>query len=156
MREEMFGPIMCVMKVSSDEEVIQLANDCDYGLGCSVFSKDYNRAYRIAKQIESGMAVVNDWGLSTMVQSLPFGGVKVSGFGKFNGPEGIRDFASQKTFVTDRFGVVLPPPKALFYPTSPRVHTLVQYFVGILYASSILDKAKAAATLTKKILTKDF
>jgi acyl-CoA reductase-like NAD-dependent aldehyde dehydrogenase len=156
MKEEMFGPIMSIMKVSSDEEVIKLANDSFYGLGCSVFSKNYQRAYNLAKNIEAGCTVINDWGLSMMIQSLPFGGVKISGFGKFNGPEGIRDFTYQKTYVTDRFGISFPPPKALFYPSSPHVHTLVEEFVTILYSQSIFSKIRAIGKLIKKIIKKDF
>jgi len=156
MREEMFGPVMAIMKVKSDEEVVRLANDCDYGLSCSVFSRNYARGHKLAKQIEAGCTVINDWGLSMMIQSLPFGGVKLSGFGKFNGPEGIRDFTFQKSYVTDRFGFALPPPDPLFYPSSPKVHKLVEHFVEIMYARGVMSKVRGTFQLLKKIVSKDF
>lgn len=53
-------------------------------------SRNESRALRIGQRIYSGSVVINDWGLAQLVQSLPMGGVKISGFGKFNGPEGLR------------------------------------------------------------------
>jgi len=157
MKEETFGPVMAIMKVHSDEEVVKLANDCSYGLSCSIFSANYKRAHKIAEQIESGGTVINDWGLAFMCTDLPFGGVKISGFGKFNGPEGIRDFCYQKTCVTDRFGIVVPPPKAvLSLPTSPNSYKLVIDAVPILYERSIFGKISAVGRLLKRIVTRNF
>lgn len=157
MKEEMFGPVMCVMKVKSDEEVIQLANDAEYGLSSSIFSANYKRAHAIAEQLESGGTVINDWGLAFMCADLPFGGVKVSGFGKFNGPEGLKDFCTQRTCVTDKFGIVVPPPKAVLnYPTSARAHKLVEDAITMMYVVSPLKKISALLSLGKKVITKDF
>ncbi len=71
------------------------------GLLGSVFSRDVVRANRLAKQIYSGMTVVNDFAVNYMVQGLPFGGVKFSGFDRFAGPEGLRGVCLMKSFVTD-------------------------------------------------------
>jgi acyl-CoA reductase-like NAD-dependent aldehyde dehydrogenase len=76
--EEAFGPIMLVIPFDSDEEVIRYANSTQYGLGCSIFSTDYARAESIGKKIVSGMLTINDFGLSYLIQAVPFGGVKVS------------------------------------------------------------------------------
>lgn len=95
MQEETFGPVMSVMRVSSDEEVIRLMNECSYGLSCSIFSKNYKRAHKIAEQVRAGSVIINDWGLAMLIQDLPIGGVAISGFGKFQGPEGLRDFCFQ-------------------------------------------------------------
>jgi len=157
MKEEMFGPVMCVMRVKSDAEVIRLANDANYGLSASIFSANYKRAHAIASKMESGGTVINDWGLAFMCADLPFGGVKISGFGKFNGPEGLRDFCFQRTCVTDRFGIIVPPPKpVLCYPTSPKAHKLAEDFVSILYESSLYAKAQAVGRLGKRVITGDF
>ena len=110
LKEEIFGPILCMIKVKNDEQVIQMANDCAFGLGCSIFTKNYKRADSMARKIESGMCVVNDWGLFFTIIAMPFGGVKHSGFGRFNGPEGLLEFVFPKTFVTDRFPIVMTPP----------------------------------------------
>eukprot|EP01114_Cavostelium_apophysatum_P012692 TRINITY_DN289_c0_g2_i1.p1 TRINITY_DN289_c0_g2~~TRINITY_DN289_c0_g2_i1.p1 ORF type:complete len:611 (-),score=188.36 TRINITY_DN289_c0_g2_i1:51-1883(-) len=157
MKEEMFGPVMCVMRFNTDEEVIKLANDALYGLSSSVFSANYKRAHAIADKLQSGGTVVNDWGLAYMCTDLPFGGVKVSGFGKFNGPEGLRDFCSQRTCVTDRFGIVIPPPKVVLeYPTRPKAYRLAQDAIKILYTMSPIGKAKAVVSIARRILFKDY
>ncbi|KAL2970367.1 hypothetical protein AAZX31_15G134800 [Glycine max] len=114
MQEEAFGPIMPIMKFSSDEEVVRLANDSKYGLGCNVFSGSQSRAREIASQIHCGLAAVNDFAATYMCQSLPFGGVKNSGFGRFGGVEGLRACCLVKSVVEDRWWpfikTVIPKP----------------------------------------------
>lgn len=78
--QEIFGPVAVVYKVKSEEEAIELANDSSYGLGNSIFSKDLEKAQRVAKQIETGMSFINSpW---ASLPELPFGGVKNSGYGR--------------------------------------------------------------------------
>lgn len=67
-----FGPIMPIMKFSTDEEVVELANDSRYGLGCAVFSGSKRRAKMIASQIHCGVAAVNDFASTYMCQVLLF------------------------------------------------------------------------------------
>jgi hypothetical protein len=71
--------------------------------GNSVFSKNTERANRLGRRIYSGMTVINDFAVNYMVQALPFGGVRVSGFDRFAGPEGLRALCLQKSFVTDLY-----------------------------------------------------
>ena len=66
--QQAFGPILPIMKFSSDEEAIKLANDSKYGLGCAVFSGNQKRAIRIASQIHCGVAAINDFASSYMCQ----------------------------------------------------------------------------------------
>ncbi|MFT4471758.1 NAD-dependent succinate-semialdehyde dehydrogenase [Arthrobacter sulfonylureivorans] len=94
-REELFGPVAVVYKVSSDEEALKLANDTDYGLGGAVFSTDEERARKIAQRLEVGMANVNGVGEAA---DLPFGGVKRSGFGRELGPLGMDEFVNKRLF----------------------------------------------------------
>ena len=96
--EEIFGPVATVYKVSSDEEALELANDCALGLGGSVFSTDEARATRVASRLEVGMAHVNT--IAAEAAELPFGGVKRSGFGREMGPVGIGEFANRRLFFT--------------------------------------------------------
>lgn len=93
-REEIFGPVATVYRVSSDEEALELANDCDMGLGGSVFSTDEARAARVASQLEVGMTHVNI--IAAEAAELPFGGVKRSGFGREMGPIGIGEFSNRR------------------------------------------------------------
>lgn len=94
--EEIFGPVATVYKVHSDEEALELANDCALGLGGSVFSTDEARAARVASKLEVGMAHVNT--IAAEAAELPFGGVKRSGFGREMGPVGIGEFANKRLY----------------------------------------------------------
>ncbi|MEU3848061.1 aldehyde dehydrogenase family protein [Micrococcus terreus] len=98
--EEIFGPVATVFRVNSDDEALQLANDCAMGLGGSVFSTDEARAARLAAELEVGMAHVNT--IAAEAAELPFGGVKRSGFGREMGPLGIGEFANKRLFFTAR------------------------------------------------------
>ena len=76
MKEEVFGPVMSVMRFGDDAEAVRLANDCPFGLGSAVFSGSGARANAIAARLECGMSSINDFATTYMCQSLPFGGVK--------------------------------------------------------------------------------
>ena len=102
MREETFGPVMAVMRVRDEHEAIALANDTTYGLSSSVFTRDHARGERIASQIVAGSTVINDFAMHYMAQDLPFGGVRGSGFGRLNGPEGLRAVCNVKAVMSDR------------------------------------------------------
>lgn len=94
--EELFGPVAVVYKVGSDEEALDLANDTTYGLGGAVFSKDPERARKIAQRLEVGMANVNT--TAGEGAEIPFGGVKRSGFGRELGPLGMDEFVNKRMF----------------------------------------------------------
>jgi succinate-semialdehyde dehydrogenase / glutarate-semialdehyde dehydrogenase len=95
-REELFGPVAVVYKVSSDDEAVQIANVVDFGLGGAVWSTDTERATRVAAQLEVGMANVNI--PAGEGADLPFGGTKRSGFGRELGPLGIDEFVNKRLF----------------------------------------------------------
>ncbi len=82
MNEEIFGPVLPVMKVGSEEEAVTLANDSQFGLGASVWTKDRAKGERIAHQIESGMVWTNDHSFSHGACQCAWGGVKDSGLGR--------------------------------------------------------------------------
>lgn len=95
-REELFGPVAAVYRVSSDEEALHLANDTQYGLGGAVFSQDTARAQRLAERLEVGMANVNT--PAGEGPEIPFGGVKRSGFGRELGPLGMDEFVNKRMY----------------------------------------------------------
>ena len=106
MTEETFGPTLPIMKVSSVEEAVRLANDSQYGLSASVFSKDVERAKAIALQLDCGAVNVNDVISNLMCTTAPMGGWKTSGIGaRFGGIDGIRKFCKQETVVVPRTNV---------------------------------------------------
>lgn len=141
MHEEHFGPVMVITRVASEAEAIAGANDCPYGLGSSVFTRDPVRAQRMARAIQAGMTTVNDFGLAYMIQSLPFGGLKISGFGKINGREGLRACCNEKAIVTDRIpvrqGMALYPIRAATLP-------LVMGAVQTIYGAGVRERARGA------------
>jgi len=89
--EESFSPVVAIMRVRDEEEAVQLANDSEYGLSASVFSRDITRALAVAKQIESGICHINGPTVHDEAQ-MPFGGVKASGYGRFGGKAAIAEF----------------------------------------------------------------
>jgi succinate-semialdehyde dehydrogenase/glutarate-semialdehyde dehydrogenase len=94
-REETFGPVAAVIRVKDDEEALRVANDSDFGLGSAIFTRDVDKARRMAERIEAGLVFVN--GMVASDARLPFGGVKKSGFGRELGEHGIKEFVNVQT-----------------------------------------------------------
>jgi vanillin dehydrogenase len=90
-KEESFGPVKPVIRVKGDDEAIRVANDTEYGLSSAVFSRDVQRALKVAKRIESGICHINGPTVHDEGQ-MPFGGVKASGYGRFGGKAVIAEF----------------------------------------------------------------
>ncbi len=101
MREETFGPIIPIMKVRDADEAIRLANDNQYGLSGAIFTKDLKRGEQLATRVESGDVHVNTTQWIFGVLSAPMGGVKNSGIGRRNGPEGLMRFVRTQSVVID-------------------------------------------------------
>ncbi len=93
-REEFFGPVAMFFRVKDEDAAIALANDSDFGLGGSVFTKDVARGKRVASRVETGMMFVNN--ISWSDAELPFGGIKYSGYGRELGDMGIQQFVNKK------------------------------------------------------------
>lgn len=93
--EETFGPVLAIIPVKTEKEAIEAANDSRFGLGGSVWTKDLRRGAFLARAIESGAIFVN--GMTRSDPRLPFGGIKLSGYGRELGENGIREFVNIKT-----------------------------------------------------------
>jgi acyl-CoA reductase-like NAD-dependent aldehyde dehydrogenase len=93
--EESFGPVKSIIRVNSDEEAIEVANDSEYGLSAAVFSQDINRALACANAIRSGICHINGPTVGDEPQ-MPFGGVGDSGYGRFGGKAGIAEFTDSR------------------------------------------------------------
>ena len=93
-RDEFFGPVVSFFRVKSEDEAIALANDSDFGLAGSVWTRDEAHGRRVASRIDAGMVFVNN--LDWTDAELPFGGIKHSGYGRELGRMGIQEFVNQK------------------------------------------------------------
>ena len=92
---ELFGPVLSVMKFDTEEEIIKKMNDNQYGLSSGIYTKDLARGLRVSKAIRAGITFVNTYRLIS--PSAPFGGIKDSGYGKEAGIESIKDYTRVKT-----------------------------------------------------------
>ena len=93
-RDEFFGPVAMFFRVKDEDAAIALANDSDFGLGGSVFTKDLARGKRVASRVDTGMMFINN--ISWSDAELPFGGIKNSGYGRELGDMGIQEFVNKK------------------------------------------------------------
>ncbi len=93
-QEEIFGPVLCVIKYKSEEEAIRIANDTIYGLAAGVWSRDTERALEVAKRIRAGTVWINDYHLINA--EAPFGGYKQSGIGRELGTWGLKEYLEVK------------------------------------------------------------
>lgn len=92
-REEVFGPVMTVIRADDEEDALRLANDTEYGLSSAVFSTDVDRAVRFARRVDAGMTHVNDSPVNDDANTA-FGGEKASGVGRFGGRWAIDEFTT--------------------------------------------------------------
>ena len=94
LREEIFGPVVTIQRFTDEPEAVGLASDSDYGLSASVFTRDLDRALRVAGAIEAGSVFINDW--AKVYDSTEEGGFKLSGLGRLNGEAALDDFVEYK------------------------------------------------------------
>jgi aldehyde dehydrogenase (NAD+)/succinate-semialdehyde dehydrogenase/glutarate-semialdehyde dehydrogenase len=101
MQEETFGPLVPIMKVRDAEEAVRLANDSQYGLSASIYSRDLKRAQSLASRLQCGDVAINRPLMIFGTPDLPMGGVKQSGIGRRNGAEGLLRFVRTQSILSD-------------------------------------------------------
>ena len=106
-QEEIFGPVLSMLRFKDEEEAVALANDSRYGLAAGLWTRDIQRAFRMTKKLRVGTVWVNAY--RTLNFAMPFGGVKASGFGRENGSEGLHEYLRDKAVWIEMTGGTRDP-----------------------------------------------
>jgi succinate-semialdehyde dehydrogenase/glutarate-semialdehyde dehydrogenase len=137
MRNETFGPVVAIQRVADEAEAIALANDSTYGLNGNVWTRDKEKGFEIAQQLETGGVCVNDMAVTYGVPEAPFGGRKSSGVGQVNGKKGIRGYTHELPVIIDRSS------KSEYkggYPYTRKAEDGMLKFAKFLFGSATLRK----------------
>jgi betaine-aldehyde dehydrogenase len=105
-QEEVFGPVAVVLPFDDEDDLVAQANDTVFGLACGIWTRDFNRAWRVARAIQAGTVWINTYKQFSI--STPFSGLKDSGLGTEKGRDGIRSYMNQKSIYVDLSGQPLP------------------------------------------------
>lgn len=155
MTEETFGPLLPIIPYDDVEEAIRIANSTPYGLSSSVFSKDLEEARAIARKLKTGSVNINDCLVTFAMTSLPFGGVKESGIGRYHGDIGIRAFTNIKSISEFNMDI---QKEFYHYPIDPSMEKGLQAMLVAVFSRNPLKKMVSAIRslpTLKKILKKN-
>ena len=134
MKDETFGPIVSIMRVRDEEEALRLANDSDYGLSGSVWTKDTEKGFALAKRMETGSVLINDASMSYGILEVPFGGMKDSGLGQINGARSLRNYTFAQPIGIDRRA---PKTEPHWYPHSEKTIKDLDGMVRLVYGTAL-------------------
>lgn len=138
-KEETFGPIIPVLKFCDEGEVVALANQSAYGLSASVWSADKERCQRVARALKTGNVSINNVMLSEGNHHLPFGGSKMSGFGRYKGRWGLESFSHIKSLLIDGNSSKI---EANWYPYSKEKYQLFSLMTENYFGKGPLSLVK--------------
>jgi succinate-semialdehyde dehydrogenase/glutarate-semialdehyde dehydrogenase len=144
--EEIFGPVVAVEPFDGEDDAVRRANDTQFGLAASVWTRDRARADRVARRVEAGMVWINDFGYSFGAGQAPWGGVKASGFGRTSGKHGLYECVQVK-YVDADAGRLRP---AWWYPYDDRTAAALRNALDVLYADG-LERMRNAWTYRRDL-----
>src|SRR5271156_1530158 len=141
MREETFGPLLPVMRFEDDEEAVRLANDSDFVLSASVWTRDRARGKSLARRIQAGTVMVNDAVACFGISEAPHGGIKASGLGRTHGIFGLEEMVRIKYVDSDR----MPGTKKVWWYGYGEAFTpQMEGFIDLMFARSLRQKLRGA------------
>jgi succinate-semialdehyde dehydrogenase/glutarate-semialdehyde dehydrogenase len=153
MREETFGPVLPVMACNDDDEAVRLANDSEYGLAASIWTRDANRGERLARRIHAGTVMVNDVISCFGISEAPHGGVKASGVGRAHGRFGLEEMVRLKYLDIDQMPGM---KKVWWYGYGESFRIAMEGFLDLQFARDISTRLRgairSAGVLTSKKL----
>jgi len=149
MREETYGPVLPVRSFKTEDEAVALANDSDFGLAASVWTRNRARGEAVAARVNAGTVMVNDLIACFGISEAPHGGVKASGIGRTHGHFGLEEMVWPKYVDSD----LMPRMKKLWwYNYGSNFREQMSGFIDLLFGKSLINKAQGAAKSTKSYL----
>lgn len=149
MREETFGPVLPVRSFKTEEEAVSLANDSEFGLAASVWTRNNKRGEAVARRIQAGTVMVNDVVACFGISEAPHGGVKASGIGRTHGRFGLEEMVWPKYVDSDR----MPGMKKLWwYGYGPAFQQQMSGFIELLFGKNLTKRLRGAVKSTQSYL----
>ena len=152
MREETFGPVLPIMAFDTDEEAIRLANDSEFGLAASVWTKNLSRGEAIARQIRAGTVMVNDVVSCFGISEAPHGGVEASGVGRSHGRLGFEEMVRTKYIDVDRMAGMKKP---WWYPYGKNFSRAMESFLDFQFARGLAKRIASSFRAAGIVRRKD-
>ena len=148
LREETFGPVLPIMAFENDEEAIALANDSEFGLAASVWTRDRRRGEQLATRITAGTVLVNDAVIGFGISEAPHGGVKCSGIGRTHGKLGLEEMAWVQYLDSDRLPRM---KKTWWYGYGPEFARQMEAFTDWLFAPGLVARMRGAVRASRAL-----
>jgi len=151
MREETFGPVLPIMPFDTENEAIRLANDSEYGLAASIFTRDSERGERLARHLHAGTVMINDAISCFGISEAPHGGVKSSGIGRTHGRFGLEEMVRVKYIDTDQMATM---KKVWWYGYGENFRRQMEGFLDLQFAASLTRRLRGALRASRTLWRK--